>query len=102
MEALSWRWCAPLIAAIRKQRQVDLLSSRTAKPRLHRETLYQTNKQTDSIWPTKSKCHLTFNFLLVLFWSVEVHGCSVTIERIYGVRIGQQLGQEGLKYIGKI
>jgi hypothetical protein len=33
---------------------------------------------------------------------VEVHGCSVTIERIYGVRIGQQLGQEGLKYIGKI
>lgn len=43
-----------------------------------------------------------FNFLLVLFWSVEVHGCSVTIERIYGVRIGQQLGQEGLKYIGKI
>ncbi len=29
-------------------------------------------------------------------------GCSVTIERIYGVRIGQQLGQEGLKYIGKI
>lgn len=33
---------------------------------------------------------------------MEVHGCSITIERIYGVRIGQQLGQEGLKYIGKI
>jgi len=33
---------------------------------------------------------------------MEVHSCSVTIERIYGVGIGQQLGQEGLKYIGKI
>ena len=45
---------------------------------------------------------LTFNFLLVFFWSMEVHSCSITIERIYGVGIGQQLGQEGLKYIGKI
>lgn len=33
---------------------------------------------------------------------MEVHSCSVTIERIYGVGIGQQLGQERLKYIGKI
>jgi hypothetical protein len=46
--------------------------------------------------------NVLFNFLLVLFWSVELHGCRVTIDRIYGVRIGQQLGQEELKYICKI
>lgn len=59
MEALSWRWCAPLIAAIRKQRQVDLLSSRTARE-IYRETYIEKTKRKK-----KDKiCKMEYNILL--------------------------------------
>lgn len=37
---------------------------------------------------------LTFDLLFVVLWPVQVHGGSVSVERVDGVGVGQQLGQE--------
>lgn len=43
---------------------------------------------------------LTFDFLFVLLWSVEIHGSSIPIQGVNGVGVRQQLRQERLKDIG--
>lgn len=44
----------------------------------------------------------TFDFLLVLFWPVKIHGSCISIQRVNGVGISQQLRQERLKNVGQI
>ena len=44
----------------------------------------------------------TFNFLLVLLWLVKVECCCVTVQRIYRIRVGEQLGKEGVEDVPQI
>lgn len=44
----------------------------------------------------------TFNLLLVLLWSVKVHGGCVSVQGVDWVGVSQQLGQERLKDVGQI
>ena len=44
----------------------------------------------------------TFDFLLVLLGPVQVHGGGVPVQRVDGVGVGQQLGQERLKDVGQV
>lgn len=44
----------------------------------------------------------TFNFLLVLLWSVKVHGSCISIQGVDWIWVSQQLGQERFKDVGQI
>lgn len=45
---------------------------------------------------------ITFDFLFVVLWPVQVHGCGVPVQRVDGVRVGQQLWQKRLEDVGEI
>lgn len=57
----------------------------------------------DQLWVSEGyKCFATFDLVFIIFWLVEVQGCCVSVQRIDGVRVGQQLRQERLKDVGEI
>ena len=50
----------------------------------------------------KSDEELTFDLVFVVLGPVQVHGSCVTVERVNGVGVGQQLGQKRLKDVGEV
>lgn len=56
----------------------------------------------NGVWVICVSSDWTFDFLLVLLWPVKVHGGCISIQRVDGVWVSQQLWQERLKDVGQI
>ena len=59
--------------------------------------LYSSGLRVDLFRRTSSR-----NYSLTADSPVKIHCCCISVERICGVGVGQELGQERLEYIGEI
>ena len=67
--------------------------------------MYGLNCCTAPLWfavCTRPDGEPTFNLVFVVLGPVQVHGRRVSIQRVDGVGVGQQLGQKRLKDVGEI
>lgn len=44
----------------------------------------------------------TVDFVFVVVWPMQVHGCSIPVQRVDGVGVGKQLREERLKDVGEV